>query len=329
MNWTDKKVLVTGAGGFIGSHLVEALVNAGASVTAMIRYTSSASWGNLELLPAEQQATLKIIAGNIEDPHFMLRAAEGQEVIFHLAALITIPYSYVAPTSYVRTNIEGTVNVLEAARLHATPRVVHTSTSECYGTARYTPIDEKHPLQGQSPYSASKIGADKIAESYHRAFNLPVATLRPFNTYGPRQTARAVIPAIISQALTRPEIRLGALRPVRDLNYVKDTAAAFMALAGSDAAIGQVVNAGAGQGITIGDLAKRILALMGRDLPVVEEAQRLRPDNSEVFELVCDNRQAMTLAGWSPAWTLDAGLRETIAFIEKHLHLYKPGLYAR
>jgi NAD dependent epimerase/dehydratase len=329
MKWRGKKVLVTGAGGFIGSHLAEALAEAGAEVTALIRYSSAAAWGNLELLTPDRRDALKVVSGNIEDPHFMLRVTEGQEVIFHLAALITIPYSYVAPTSYVRTNIEGTVNVLEAARFHATPRLIHTSTSECYGTALYTPIDEKHSLQGQSPYSASKIGADKIVESYHRAFNLPVATLRPFNTYGPRQTARAVIPTIISQALTRPEIRLGDLRPVRDLNYVKDTAAAFMALAGSDAAIGKVVNAGAGKGIAIGELAKRILTLMGRDLPVVEEAQRLRPESSEVFELLCDNRLARELAGWSPSTTLDAGLRETIAFIEKHPHLYKPELYAR
>ncbi|HEX7670809.1 MAG TPA: SDR family NAD(P)-dependent oxidoreductase, partial [Polyangiaceae bacterium] len=218
LHWSGKKVLVTGAGGFIGSHLVDALLGAGAKVTAMLRYTSTSSWGNLEFLPKEKKQALEVVAGNIEDPHFVQRVTRDQEVIFHLAALIAIPYSYVAPTSYVRTNIEGTVNVLEAARFHGTQRVVQTSTSECYGTALYTPIDEKHPLQGQSPYSASKIGADKIAESYHRAFDVPVAILRPFNTYGPRQSARAVIPTIISQALTRGEIRLGDLRPSRDLN---------------------------------------------------------------------------------------------------------------
>ncbi len=329
VRWSGKKVLVTGAGGFIGSHLTEMLVEAGAEVTAMIRYTSRSDWGNLEFLPEEKRAALKTTAGNIEDPHFVLRAIEGREVVFHLAALIAIPYSYVAPTSYVRTNIEGTVNVLEAARFHGTPRVVHTSTSECYGTALYAPIDEKHPLQGQSPYSASKIGADKMAESYHRAFGLPVATLRPFNTYGPRQSARAVIPTIISQALTRPEIRLGDLRPVRDLNFVRDTAEAFMAIAGCDAALGRTVNAGAGKGITIGELASLILEIMGRKLPVVQEEQRMRPENSEVFKLLCDNRLAEELMGWSPRTPLRNGLAKVVQFVERHPGFYKPALYAR
>ena len=259
----------------------------------------------------------------------MIRAAEGQEVIFHLAALITIPYSYLAPTSYVRTNVEGTLNVLEAARIHRTPRVVHTSTSETYGTAQVTPIDEKHPMQGQSPYSASKIGADKIAESYWRSFEVPVTTLRPFNTYGPRQSARAVIPTVIAQALTRKEVHVGDVRPVRDLTFVRDTVAAFLAIAGCDAALGETVNAGAGKGIPIGELAKLILSLMKRDLPIVSEPERMRPEKSEVFELVCDNRKAAALMGWSPTTSLRDGLGETIAFIEGHLDLFKPEIYGR
>jgi NAD dependent epimerase/dehydratase len=329
MKWNGKKVLVTGAGGFIGSHLCEALVGAGATVTALIRYSGRSDWGNLEHLPADKRGALHVVGGNVEDPHQMIRVAEGQEVIFHLAALITIPYSYAAPTSYVRTNVEGTVNVLEAARLHSTPRVVHTSTSETYGTALYTPIDEKHPMQAQSPYSASKIGGDKVAESYFRSFGVPVATLRPFTTYGPRQSARAVIPTIISQALTGTEVRLGNLKPVRDLTFVHDTVAAFLAIAGSDAALGQTVNAGAGSGITIGDLAARILSLMGKKLPIVVEEDRLRPDTSEVFELVCDNRKAAAVMGWTPTVKLEAGLSESIDFVRSHPDLFKPGIYSR
>ena len=329
MTWTGKKVLVTGAGGFIGSHLCEALVERGAAVTAMLRYSGRSDWGNLEHLPADKRQALRVVAGNVEDPHFVLRAVEGQEVVFHLAALIAIPNSYEAPTSHARTNTQGTLNVLEAARFHHTPRIVHTSTSETYGTAQYTPIDEKHPLQAQSPYAASKIGADKLAESYWRSFRVPVATLRPFNTYGPRQSARAVIPTIVSQALARSEVRLGDLRPVRDLTFVGDTVEAFLAIAVCDAAIGETVNAGAGKGITIGDLAARILALLGKNLPVVRDEQRVRPDTSEVFELLCDNRKAASLMGWKPATTLDAGLAATIAFVESHPDLFRPEGYAR
>jgi len=329
MEWNGRKVLVTGAGGFVGSHLCEVLVGQGAQVTAMIRYTGRADWGNLEHLPAERKQALRVVAGNIEDPHFVLRCVEGQDVVFHLAALITIPYSYVAPTSYVRTNVEGTVNVLEAARFHRTPRIVHTSTSETYGTAQYTPIDEKHPMQGQSPYSASKIGADKIVESYWRSFQVPVATLRPFNTYGPRQSARAVIPTIISQALTQKQVRLGDLRPVRDLTFVRDTVEAFMAIAGCDAALGETVNAGYGKGITMGDLAQLVLSLMGRQVPLVTEAERVRPENSEVFQLLADNRKALSLLGWAPRTSLHDGLAEVIAFVEGHLDLFKPEIYGR
>jgi len=328
-SWTGKKILVTGAGGFIGSHLCEELVEAGAHVTALLRYSSRPDWGNLEWLPAPRKAALRVVTGNVEDPHFVTRLVAGHDVVFHLAALIGIPYSYVAPHSYVRTNIEGTVNVLEAVRTCGVERMIHTSTSEAYGTALYAPIDERHPLQGQSPYSASKISADKLAESYHRAFGVPVATLRPFNTYGPRQSARAVIPTIVSQALTQPEIRLGSLTPVRDLTYVKDTARAFLKVAESDAAIGQTVNAGTGTGITIGDLAQLILRLMDVSKPIVQDDDRVRPEASEVLRLVCDNRLAAELVDWRPEYRLETGLRETIDFIAKNVTLFKPDQYAR
>ena len=320
---------MTGAAGFVGSHLCEALVGLGADVTAMIRYSGRADWGNLEHVSAERRRALRVVSGSVEDAHFVLRATEGQEVVFHLAALIAIPYSYVAPTSYVHTNVVGTLNVLEAARAHRTPRVVHTSTSETYGTALYTPIDEKHPLQGQSPYSASKIGADKLAESYWRSFDVPVATLRPFNAYGPRQSARTVIPTIISQALTRKELHLGNLRPVRDLTFVADTVRAFLAIAGCDGAVGETVNAASGEGIAIGDLAKLVLSMMSRELPIVLDPERVRPERSEVLELIADNRKARQLLGWQPHTSLREGLAETIEFIERNLGLFKPDVYGR
>lgn len=329
MSWAGKKVLVTGAGGFIGSHLCEALVGAGARVTAFMRYSSRSDWGNLEHLSADKRAALRVVSGNVEDAHFVLRAVEGHDVVFHLAALITIPHSYVAPSSYPRTNVEGTLNVLEAARSHRTPRVVHTSTSETYGTAQYTPIDEKHPLTAQSPYAASKIGADKIAESYFRAFGVPVATLRPFNTYGPRQSARGIVPSIVSQALAGKEVRVGNVGPVRDLTFVADTVRAFLAIATCDAAIGETVNAGSGTAVAIGELARKILAILGKDLPLVVDAERVRPESSEVHQLVCDARKAASLLGWSPGVSLEDGLAQTIAFVRDHPHLFKPELYAR
>lgn len=326
--WSGKKVLVTGAGGFIGSHLCEALVTAGADVTAMIHYSSRSDWGNLELLSAEHRKALRVVAGDIQDSDFVMRQMQGQVVVFHLAALIGIPYSYVAPRTYLRTNIEGTLNVVEAARhFDSIERIVHTSTSETYGTAIYTPIDEKHPLQGQSPYSASKIAADKMAESYYLSFGLPVSTIRPFNTYGPRQSARAVIPTIISQALTLPQIQLGSLDPVRDLNYVKDTAAGFMKIAESSQTIGQVTNVGHGKGITIGELAQMILKIMNVDKPIVADETRVRPTNSEVFTLICDNTKAANIANWQPQYSLEAGLRETIEFVQQNLNLFKADQY--
>lgn len=327
MEWAGKKVLVTGAGGFIGSHLCEALVQAGADVTAMLHYNSRSDWGNLDFLSPEYKKALNVVAGNLEDSAFINRQVKGNQVVFHLAALIAIPYSYVAPLSYVRTNVEGTLNIMEAARTFEVEKVVHTSTSETYGTAVYTPIDEKHPLQGQSPYSASKIAADKIAESYHRSFNLPVATIRPFNTYGPRQSARAVIPTIISQALTQPIVNLGALNPVRDLNFVKDTVNGFMKIAVSKKSIGQVTNIGSGKGITIGNLAALILNLMKVNKPIVTDKVRLRPETSEVFTLICDNSKAKQTVNWTPQHSLQEGLEATIDFVSNNLGLYKPNEY--
>jgi NAD dependent epimerase/dehydratase len=324
-----KRVLVTGAGGFIGSSLVERLVRAGARVTAMVRYNAMSSRGNLDLVAHDVLSEVEIIAGNVEDGDYIARAAERKDVIFHLAALIAIPYSYVAPRSYVRTNVEGTLNVLEAARRQGVGRVVHTSTSEVYGTALRVPIDENHSLQGQSPYSASKIGADKIAESYWRSFGMDVVTLRPFNTFGPRQSARAVIPTIISQAVMSEgeEIRLGALDPQRDMTFVSDTAAGFILAATAEGALGETINLGTGETSSVGDIAARILRLIGSTKRIVQDSARMRPKESEVMCLVSDNRKAASLLGWSPRVDLDEGLRATIAFIEANRHLYRPGTY--
>ena len=327
MDWERRKVLVTGAGGFIGSHLCEALLALGATVTAMIRYSSRSDHGNLEFLEKESRSALNVVAGNIEDGAFVRNTVAGHDVVFHLAALIGIPYSYVAPSAYVRTNVEGTVNVLEASRQAGVARIVHTSTSETYGTAQYTPMDEGHPLQGQSPYSASKIGADKIAESYYRSFGLPVATIRPFNAYGPRQSARAIIPTIISQALTQSSISLGSLEPVRDFTYVKDTVNGFVAVAASHDAVGSTINIGFGKGITISRLAETILSLMGVHKPVVSTQERVRPAESEVHALVCDNTKAQSECGWKPQWSLERGLVDTIDFVKRHPDQYRPDHY--
>lgn len=325
MNWLGKRVLVTGAGGFIASHLAETLVKAGADVTALVHYNALGSWGWLDQSPI--RGDMKVIGGDIADRDSVKQAMNGSEIVFHLAALIAIPYSYRAPQSYVQTNIIGTMNMLQAARELGIERLVHTSTSEVYGTAQYVPIDEKHPLQGQSPYSASKIGADKLAESFYLSFDVPVITVRPFNTYGPRQSARAVIPAIITQCLTKNTIRLGNLTPTRDLNYVANTVQGFMLAGATPEAVGTTINIGSGQEVSIGDLAMLIAKLMGREIIIESDQQRLRPDNSEVDRLLADNSLAQKLLGWQPTYTLEQGLQETITWIETHIERYKPDVY--
>lgn len=325
--YQGKNVLVTGAGGFIGSHLAERLISLGANVTAMIKYGSSSHWGNLEHGDVKVKRELKVVSGNVEDSDFVTNVVQGQDVVFHLAALIAIPYSYLAPRSYIRTNVEGTLNVVEAARKLGTPRIVHTSTSEVYGTAVREPIDEDHPLQGQSPYSASKIGADKIAESYYRSFATPVVTLRPFNTFGPRQSARAFIPTIISQALTRDTIELGALDPMRDMTFVADTVSGFLAAGAVEGVEGQTINLGTGSTSRIGDFAAIILGLMNCEKRIIQDARRLRPPESEVFKLVSDNSKAKRLLGWTPTTPVEDGLLQTIRFVESNIQLYRPNEY--
>jgi NAD dependent epimerase/dehydratase len=328
MELRGRRVLVTGAGGFIGSHLAEGLVRHGCRVRAMLHYDSRAHRGNLELTDPALLSQMEVLSGDVGDPHFMLRAVEGCDAVFHLAALIAIPFSYVAPSAYVATNIVGTLNVLEACRIHRVARMVHTSTSECYGTAEYTPIDEKHPLQGQSPYSASKIGADKLVESFHLSFGLPVATLRPFNTFGPRQSARAVIPCILAQLLSgRPELRLGDLEPIRDMNFVGNTVDAFIRIAECDAAAGQVVNVGSGQGVRIGEIVELAMRIVNRRVPIQIDAKRQRPAKSEVWTLICNNQKAKELMAWTPRTSLETGLEETARFIKPHLHLFRPEEY--
>jgi NAD dependent epimerase/dehydratase len=327
MDWTGTEVLVTGAGGFIGSHLTERLVREGAKVRAFVRYNSRGDEGLLKVLPRETYQEVKVIRGDLRDGEAVRAAVKDTQVVFHLAALIAIPYSYLHPREVVETNVMGTLNVLMAGHDLDVARIVHTSTSEVYGTAQYVPIDEQHVLQGQSPYSASKIGADKLAESFYRSFGVPVATLRPFNTYGPRQSARAVIPTIISQALASDVIRLGALEPMRDFTFVEDIVDGFLRAAWQKAAVGQEINIGAGGCISIGDLAQKILALVGRDLPILCEDRRLRPSQSEVMRLQAGTAKAFQLLGWEPHISLEEGLQRTIAWIREHLELYRPGIY--
>jgi NAD dependent epimerase/dehydratase len=327
MDWQGQRVLVTGAGGFIGSHVVERLVELGARVRALVRYNSRNDWGLLELLPPPIKNEIEVVLGDLTDPHSTNRLVQGCRIIFHLAALIAIPFSYIAPALYVATNCGGTLNLLEGARQHGVERFVHTSTSETYGTAQYTPIDEAHPLRGQSPYAASKIGADKLAESYYLSFALPVVTLRPFNTFGPRQSARAIIPTIISQGLNAQVIRLGRLTPIRDLTFISDTVEGFIKAAEFSRAVGEVINLGSGRAITIGELARQIISLMGDGKEIIVEKERGRPDASEVMKLICDYGKARELLGWEPRVSLEEGLGRTIAYIRDHLHLYKPQLY--
>lgn len=328
MELKGKKILVTGSEGFIGSHLVERLVEIGCEVTALVQYNSFNNWGWIDTFDKEIKKEINVYTGDVREYDSISKAINGKDIVFHLAALIAIPYSYQSPAAYVRTNVEGTLNVLEACRVNEVQKVIHTSTSEVYGTAQYVPIDENHPLQGQSPYSASKIGADKIAESYYRSFNLPVATIRPFNTYGPRQSARAVIPTIISQILAGcDKIKLGALTPTRDFNYVKDTVEGFIKMAEVDESIGQDINIGTNNEISIGDLAKRIILLTGKNVEIKCDEDRLRPGKSEVNRLWCDNTKAKELLNWKTKYTLEEGLAETIEWIKNNLRYFKTDIY--
>ncbi len=328
MNLTNKNILVTGADGFIGSHLTEMLIQKGNFVTALSYYNSFNYWGWLEDIP--ENKNLNVISGDVRDPHFCKEITQNIDVIFHLAALIAIPYSYVAPDSYVDTNLKGTLNICQAAKENNIERIIHTSTSEVYGTAQYVPIDEKHPLQAQSPYSASKIGADAMAMSFHNAFNLPVTIARPFNTYGPRQSARAVIPTIISQiASGKKQIKLGDVSPTRDFNFVIDTCNGFIQLAECDNAIGQTVNIGSNFEISVGDTLNLIKEIMNSDVEFITDKQRLRPDKSEVFRLWCDNSIINKLTGFKPKYSIKEGLTETIEWFKKpeNLAKYKTGIY--
>jgi dTDP-glucose 4,6-dehydratase len=317
VNWKEKRVLVTGAGGFIGSHLAERLSRAGAKTRCLVHYNALGRLGWLEDSPL--RSDLEILHGDITDPDCVREAVKGVDVVFHLAALIAIPYSYHAPYSYVRTNVEGTLNVLQAVRHQGVERFIHTSTSEVYGTARQVPIKEEHPLQGQSPYSASKIGADKMVEAFGCSFDVPVTIARPFNTFGPRQSTRAIIPTIITQCLKGDSIKLGHLHPTRDLNFVSNTVDAFVATAESSKAIGRTVHFGSGREITIGDLAQTIARLMNKNVRIETEAARLRPENSEVERLLADNSLAQQLLGWTPKVQLEAGLQQTIDWITHNL----------
>ncbi len=325
MKWKNQRVVVTGAGGFIGSHLAERLVQEGATVRALVRYNSRGHRGWLESSSASN--SMEILSGDIRDAAFVDRLTEKAEVVFHLAALIGIPYSYEAPESYVETNIVGTLNVLQSARRHGVGRVLVTSTSEVYGTARYVPIDEKHPLQGQSPYSASKIGADKMAESFACSFGLPVVVVRPFNTFGPRQSARAVIPTIITQLLKGKTLSLGNVHPTRDLSYVADTVEGFLLAGERKTALGETLNLGRGEEISIGDLARRIAARLGISLSLQEDQRRLRPGASEVERLLANADKARQSLGWAPKVSLDEGLDLTIAWLRENAALYRENEY--
>ena len=322
----SRKTLVTGAGGFIGSHLVETLIEKGNKVKAFIRYNSRNSWGWIE--NSLYRNEIEVYPGNIRDYDSVKDAMKGADVVFHLAALIGIPYSYVSPLAYLKTNVEGTYNILQAAKEVGVEKVIHTSTSEVYGTAQSIPITEEHPVNPQSPYSATKASADHLALSFYRSFGLPVAIIRPFNTYGPRQSARAVIPTIITQiASGKRKIKLGSLYPTRDLIYVKDTVEGFLKIAESGKCIGKVVNIGSNSEISIGNLVKLIAKLTNTEIEIVTEDKRIRPDKSEVERLWADNKKAKELLGWFPKYTLEEGLKETIKWFETNLHLFKPEIY--
>lgn len=322
------KVLVTGADGFIGSHLTEMLLEEGYEVRAFTYYNSFNTWGWLDTLSKDKLKQIEIFSGDIRDPNGVYEAMKGVKQVFHLAALIAIPFSYHSPDSYVDTNIKGTLNVLQAARKHETERVLVTSTSEVYGTAKYVPIDENHPYQGQSPYSATKIGADRLAESFYRSFDMPITIVRPFNTYGPRQSARAVIPTIISQLLAgETQIKLGALSPTRDFNYVKDTAKGFIAISKSNNTIGEEINIATQQEISIGELATEIIKQINPEARIICDEERLRPENSEVNRLLGSNEKIRRLTDWKPCYTLKEGISETVEWMRQNLSAYKTDIY--
>ena len=326
----NKKVLVTGADGFIGSHLVESLLKEGCRLKAFVYYNSFNSWGWLDTLQKEILKDIEVFTGDVRDPNGVREAVKDVDMVFHLAALIGIPFSYHSPDSYIDTNIKGTLNILQACRTYNVKKVIVTSTSEVYGTAQYVPIDEKHPLQGQSPYSASKIGSDKIAESFYRSFGTPVIIARPFNTYGPRQSARAVIPTILTQLMSgRKEIQLGSLSPTRDLTFVNDVCSGFIALAKCDEAIGKEVNIGSGTEISVGDLAKQLIELVGVNARIISDEKRKRPEKSEVERLLCDNTLIKRLTGWQPVVSLKEGLLKTIEWLKnkENLSKYKWDIY--
>ncbi len=323
-----KKVLVTGADGFIGSHLTEMLVEQGYDVKAFAFYNSFNTWGWLDSLPKEKLKEIEVFTGDIRDPNGVYEAMKGMDQVFHLAALIAIPFSYHSPDSYVDTNIKGTLNVLQAARKLETEKIMVTSTSEVYGTAQYVPIDEKHPYQGQSPYSATKIGADRLAESFYRSFNMPIAIVRPFNTFGPRQSARAVIPTIITQLLAgKKEIKLGSLTPTRDFNYVRDTANGFIEIAKSDKTVGQEINIATQQEISIGELAQEIINQINPNAKIVCDEQRLRPEKSEVNRLLGSNEKIKELTNWKQQYSFSEGIHETIEWLKQNMDMYKADIY--
>jgi len=324
---SGKRVLVTGAAGFIGSHLVERLLSEAGQVRAFVRYNSRGDIGLLRYLGREKLSDVEIIFGDLRDFNALLNSLRGVDVLFHLGAMISIPYSYLHPYEVIETNVLGTTNVLLAAREAQVERIVHTSTSEVYGTADYVPIDESHPLKGQSPYSASKIGADKIAGSFYRAYNLPVATIRPFNTFGPRQSMRAVIPTIITQVLTRNELQLGNLDATRDFTFVLDSCEGFVQIASCDACIGDETNIGSGFEVSVRDVAKKVMKIVGREVPIVVDRERIRPEKSEVERLFAGTEKAKRFFGWKPKHSFEEGLRLTIDWIKKNIDIYNPDKY--
>ncbi len=315
-NLSGKSVLVTGSGGFIGSHLLEALVKSGCRTKALLHYNSTGYKANLDHVAKDVLSDAEIVFGDIRDSCFCDDLTNGVEIVFHLAALIGIPYSYVAPISYVQTNISGTVNLLNSCLKNGVGQFLHTSTSEVYGTALYTPIDEKHPLQGQSPYSASKIGADKLVESYCRSFGLNAVTIRPFNTYGPRQSLRAIIPTVVTQALRSDEVRVGSTHPKRDMTFVLDNVNGYLAAAGRSGLAGETINLGTGKSFSIREMIDTVGKILGKELTIIEEKERIRPEKSEVLELLCDNSKAKESLGWSPDHTLEDGLKKVIEYFD-------------